>query len=281
MSRGSSRVFSAARSPCVAGPAAGRRISDSRSFSRLSKALEILTIPEDRRRSNQRSQPCYSCLTTPHSKLNVQNGFDAFPGSVAAAGEELQARMPFSSSNISRSARCGSFRRARQADAGTGDRPGPAGGPAPPPPGRGSPISVATAGAWTAAGKIWRGRRPKAIAGLEADRDAAMTARTLFASEITRLKRQAAVAEARITELYQGLPHRARLGSGSCHAPRHRGHGPRRIHAAGGGEHAERASARVDLESPGRRRCADRKSMSPAGRWRPRKYSPNRVLGLA
>jgi phage shock protein A len=44
----------------------------------------------------------------------------------------------------------------------------------------------------------------QAIAHLEADRDAAMTARTLFASEITRMKRQVANAEARITELDRG-----------------------------------------------------------------------------
>src|ERR1700712_4238946 len=44
----------------------------------------------------------------------------------------------------------------------------------------------------------------EAIAGLEADRDAAMTARALFASEITRLKRQVANAEARISELDRG-----------------------------------------------------------------------------
>lgn len=42
------------------------------------------------------------------------------------------------------------------------------------------------------------------IANLEADRDAAMTARTLFAQEITRLKRHVANAEARITELDRG-----------------------------------------------------------------------------
>src|ERR1700755_3548874 len=42
------------------------------------------------------------------------------------------------------------------------------------------------------------------IAGLEADRDAAMTARTLFAQEITRLRRHVANAEARITELDRG-----------------------------------------------------------------------------
>jgi phage shock protein A len=42
------------------------------------------------------------------------------------------------------------------------------------------------------------------IAVLEADRDAAMTARALFATEITRLKRHVANAEARITELDRG-----------------------------------------------------------------------------
>jgi phage shock protein A len=42
------------------------------------------------------------------------------------------------------------------------------------------------------------------IAALEADRDAAMTARALFASEITRLKRQVSGAEARISELDRG-----------------------------------------------------------------------------
>src|SRR5262249_54428170 len=41
-------------------------------------------------------------------------------------------------------------------------------------------------------------------ANLEAERDAAMTARTLFAAEITRLKRHVAGAEARINELDRG-----------------------------------------------------------------------------
>jgi phage shock protein A len=44
----------------------------------------------------------------------------------------------------------------------------------------------------------------QAIANLEADRDAALTARALFASEIARLKRHVAGAEARITELDRG-----------------------------------------------------------------------------
>jgi phage shock protein A len=44
----------------------------------------------------------------------------------------------------------------------------------------------------------------QAIANLEADRDAAMTARALFATEITRLKGHVSSAEARITELDRG-----------------------------------------------------------------------------
>src|SRR6266853_472390 len=44
----------------------------------------------------------------------------------------------------------------------------------------------------------------QSIANLEADRDAAMTARTLFAAEISRLKRHVASAEARINELDRG-----------------------------------------------------------------------------
>jgi phage shock protein A len=44
----------------------------------------------------------------------------------------------------------------------------------------------------------------QAIADLEAERDAAVTARTLFAAEITRLKRHVANAEARISELDRG-----------------------------------------------------------------------------
>jgi phage shock protein A len=44
----------------------------------------------------------------------------------------------------------------------------------------------------------------QAIANLEVERDAAMTARTLFAVEIARLKRHVANAEARINELDRG-----------------------------------------------------------------------------
>src|ERR1700760_1855715 len=44
----------------------------------------------------------------------------------------------------------------------------------------------------------------QSIANLEADRDAAMTARTLFAQEIARLKRHVSGAESRLTELDRG-----------------------------------------------------------------------------
>jgi phage shock protein A len=44
----------------------------------------------------------------------------------------------------------------------------------------------------------------QAIAELEAERDAAVTARTLFSTEITRLRRHVASAEARISELDRG-----------------------------------------------------------------------------
>jgi phage shock protein A len=44
----------------------------------------------------------------------------------------------------------------------------------------------------------------ESIASLEADRDAAITARALFTAEIARLKRQVASAEKRITELDRG-----------------------------------------------------------------------------
>src|SRR5947199_9353458 len=44
----------------------------------------------------------------------------------------------------------------------------------------------------------------QSIANLEADRDAAMTARTLFAQEISRLKRHVSGAEARLTDLDRG-----------------------------------------------------------------------------
>src|SRR5262245_43460064 len=44
----------------------------------------------------------------------------------------------------------------------------------------------------------------QAIAELEAERDAAVTARTLFSTEITRLRRHVSSAEARISELDRG-----------------------------------------------------------------------------
>ena len=73
----------------------------------------------------------------------------------------------------------------------------------------------------------------EAIAALEADRDAATTARALFASEITRLKRQVANAEKRITELDRGRRPAVRS------------------HAARSREHAQ-ATARASAGSPDR-----------------------------
>ncbi|MGA2288139.1 PspA/IM30 family protein [Bradyrhizobium sp.] len=60
-----------------------------------------------------------------------------------------------------------------------------------------------------------------AIASLEADRDAAMTARALFAGEIARLRRHVAGAEARITELDRGR--RVARAAESVHALRRGG----------------------------------------------------------
>ncbi len=98
----------------------------------------------------------------------------------------------------------------------------------------------------------------QSIAGLEADRDAAMTARTLFAQEI---------APAEASGFQRGKPHhrtrsrppyRPRRGSGARDAPRRRGSGTSlRIHAAGSGEDIE-ASARAAEGRSGRRRSADR-----------------------
>ncbi len=84
------------------------------------------------------------------------------------------------------------------------------------------------------------------IANLEADRDAAMTARTLFASEITRLKRQVTGAEARITDLDRGR---------------------RLARACANGRWKPRPPTRPSANS-----------MPPAARWRPPKSSRNRVL---
>lgn len=61
----------------------------------------------------------------------------------------------------------------------------------------------------------------EAIAGLEADRDAALTARALFATEIARLKRHVASAQARITELDRGR--RVARASEAVRSPRRSG----------------------------------------------------------
>ena len=93
----------------------------------------------------------------------------------------------------------------------------------------------------------------EAIAGLEADRDAALTARALFATEIARLKRHVASCAGPHHRARSRPPCRPRLGSGALASPqRHRSGSPLRIHAAGSGEHPE-AAARTAARSPGRR----------------------------
>src|SRR3977135_4180680 len=96
------------------------------------------------------------------------------------------------------------------------------------------------------------------IANLEADRDAAMTARTLFAQEIARLKRHVSSAEARLTELDRGR----RLARAS-EAVRNMRRGGREAPAsygthAAGSEEALEAPPRAADGSARRRRSADR-----------------------
>ena len=67
----------------------------------------------------------------------------------------------------------------------------------------------------------------QAIANLEADRDAAMTARTLFASEITRMKAPGRQCRGAHHRTRSRPPHRPRRGSGAYAAPgRHRSRAP-------------------------------------------------------
>ena len=135
---------------------------------------------------------------------NVQNCFDAFPGQRGGSGEELEDRSALLI--LDQQMRdAGRGRRALQAHAGAGDRQDQQEGR------RLDATNARIADLETRATAALDGGREdlareaaQAIANLEADRDAAMTARTLFASEITRMKRQVAGAEARITELDRG-----------------------------------------------------------------------------
>ena len=98
----------------------------------------------------------------------------------------------------------------------------------------------------------------QAIANLEADRDAAMTARTLFASEITAPEASGRQCRGADHRARSRPSHRPRVRSGARASPgRHRSRASLRIHAAGSGEHAE-AAARTADRGPGRRRRPDR-----------------------
>src|SRR5439155_1182216 len=127
-----------------------------------------------------------------------------FRGSVAAAGEELEDRsallildqqMRDAAAAVERSKRslalaiAGDQQEGRRLDATNA---------------RIADLEVRTTAALDGGREDLAREAAQAIANLEADRDAAMTARTLFASEITRMKRQVANAEARIVELERG-----------------------------------------------------------------------------
>jgi phage shock protein A len=127
-----------------------------------------------------------------------------FRGSVAAAGEELEDRsallildqqMRDAANAVERSKRtlalaiAGDQQEGRRLDATNA---------------RIADLEVRTTAALDGGREDLAREAAQAIANLEADRDAAMTARTLFASEITRMKRQVSSAEARITELERG-----------------------------------------------------------------------------
>jgi phage shock protein A len=130
--------------------------------------------------------------------------FTLFRGSVAAAGEELEDRsallildqqMRDAANAVERSKRslalaiAGDQQEGRRLDATNA---------------RIADLEVRATAALDGGREDLAREAAQAIANLEADRDAAMTARTLFASEITRMKRQVANAEARITELDRG-----------------------------------------------------------------------------
>ena len=134
----------------------------------------------------------------------LKNVLTHFRGSVAAAGEELEDRtallildqqMRDAAAAVDRSKRslalaiAGDQQEGRRLDATNA---------------RIADLEVRATAALDGGREDLAREAAQAIANLEADRDAAMTARTLFASEITRMKRQVANAEARITELDRG-----------------------------------------------------------------------------
>src|SRR5215217_2104111 len=135
---------------------------------------------------------------------NVQNCFDALPRQRGCSGGRTGRPLGPSHSR-SADARCGQCRRTFQAFAGAaiaGDQQ--EGRRLDATNARIADLEVRTTAALDGGREDLAREAAQAIANLEADRDAAMTARTLFASEITRMKRQVAGAEARITELDRG-----------------------------------------------------------------------------
>jgi phage shock protein A len=127
-----------------------------------------------------------------------------FRGSVAAAGEELEDRtallildqqMRDAAAAVERSKR--SLALAIAQDQQEGRRLDTTNA-------RIADLEVRATAALDGGGEDLAREAAQAIANLEADRDGAMTARALFATEITRLKRHVSTAEARITELDRG-----------------------------------------------------------------------------
>lgn len=130
--------------------------------------------------------------------------FTLFRGSVAAAGEELEDRtalvildqqMRDAAAAVERSKRtlalaiAGDQQEGRRLEATNA---------------RIADLELRTTAALEGGREDLAREAAQAIANLEAERDAAMTARTLFSSEIVRLKRHVATAEARIAELDRG-----------------------------------------------------------------------------
>src|ERR1700710_2826930 len=104
-----------------------------------------------------------------------------FRGSVSAAGEELEDRKALAIAQDQQEGRRLDATNARIAD-----------------------LEIRATAALDGGREDLAREAAQSIAGLEADRDAAMTARTLFAQEIARLKRHVSGAEARLTELDRG-----------------------------------------------------------------------------
>jgi len=130
--------------------------------------------------------------------------FTLVRGSVAVAGEELEARnallildqqMRDSAANVERAKRMLALAIAQDQQEGRRLEAARA---------RIADLEVRATAALDGGREDLAREAAEQIAALEADRDAAQTARALFAAEITRLKRHVANAEARIAELDRG-----------------------------------------------------------------------------